>query len=112
MANILIIYDSESDRRFTELAVPYVKEGVDRVSGMEVRVRHVDEATTEDVFWANGMAIGCPTHLGGVSWKMKRWWDERTPDIWFKTMASSRCLSLRPAVSAVEVNWPARRCPS
>jgi multimeric flavodoxin WrbA len=31
------------------------------------------------------IAIGHPTHLGGVSWKMKKWWDERTPDIWFKT---------------------------
>lgn len=85
MAKILIIYDSESDRKFTSTAVPYVKEGIEQVSGMEIRVKHVDEAETEDVFWADGIAIGCPTHLGGVSWKMKQWWDERTPDIWFKT---------------------------
>ena len=74
MAKILIIYDSESDRKFTSTAVPYVKEGVEQVSGMEIRVRHVDEAETEDVFWADGIAIGCPTHLGGISWKMKKWW--------------------------------------
>ncbi len=85
MGKILIIYDSESDRRFTETMVPLVKEGVEMVDGMDIRVRHVDEAETEDVFWADGIAIGCPTHLGGVSWKMKKWWDERTPDIWFKT---------------------------
>lgn len=85
MAKILIIYDTDSDRRFTETMVPYVKEGVERVEGMEIRVRHVDDAETEDVFWADGIAIGCPTHLGGVSWRMKKWWDDRTPDIWFKT---------------------------
>lgn len=85
MAKILIIYDTDSDRRFTELAVPYVKEGVELVDGMEIRVRFVDDAKTEDVFWADGIAIGCPTHLGGISWRMKKWWDDRTPEIWFKT---------------------------
>ena len=85
MANILIIYDSDSDRKFTSTAVPYVKEGVEAVGGHEIRVKYVDDAETEDVFWADGIAIGCPTHLGGVSWRMKKWWDDRTPDIWFKT---------------------------
>ena len=85
MAKILIIYDSESDRKFTSSTVPFVEEGVESVPGMELRVRHVDEAETEDVFWADGIAIGYPTYLGGVSWKIKQWWDERTPDIWFKT---------------------------
>ena len=64
MGKILIIYDSESDRKFTSTMVPLVKEGIERVDGMEVRIRHVDEADTEDVFWADGIAIGCPTHLG------------------------------------------------
>ena len=83
MAKILIIYDSESDRKFTSTMVPLVREGIEAVPGMEIRVRNVDEAETEDVFWADGIAIGCPTHLGGISWKMKKWWDDRTPDIWF-----------------------------
>ena len=85
MGKILIIYDSESDRQFTSTMVPLVKEGVQQVEGMEIRIKSVDEADTEDVFWADGIAIGCPTHLGGISWRMKKWWDERTPDIWFKT---------------------------
>lgn len=85
MGKILIIYDSESERRFTETMVPLVKEGAASVGDMEVRVRSVDEAESADVFWADGIAIGCPTHLGGISWKMKKWWDERTPEIWFKT---------------------------
>ena len=50
MANILIIYDSESARKFTSTTVPYVEEGVESVPGMEIRVRHVDAAETEDVF--------------------------------------------------------------
>jgi NAD(P)H dehydrogenase (quinone) len=85
MGKILIIYDTDSDRRFTETMVPLVKEGAESVDGMEVRVRHVDDAKTEDVFWADGIAIGCPTHLGNISWRMKKWWDDRTPEIWFKT---------------------------
>ncbi|WP_223475544.1 flavodoxin family protein [Oricola indica] len=85
MGKILIIYDTDSDRRFTETMVPFVREGAESVGGMELRVRFVDDAKVEDVFWADGIAIGCPTHLGGVSWRMKKWWDDRTPDIWFKT---------------------------
>lgn len=85
MAKILIMYDTDSDRRFTETMVRFIKEGAETVSGMEVRVRHVDEATPDDVFWADGLAVGCPTHLGGISWRMKKWWDDHTPDVWFKT---------------------------
>lgn len=88
MGKILIIYDSESDRRFTESSVKYVKQGVERISGMEIRVRLVDEAETEDVFWADGIAIGCPTHLGGISWKMKQWWDDALQIFGLRPMAS------------------------
>lgn len=65
--------------------VPLVKEGVEAVERMEIRERHVDDAVTEDVFWAGGIAVGCPTHLGNISWRMKKWWDDRTSEIWFKT---------------------------
>lgn len=85
MGKILIIYDTDSDQRFTESMVPFVREGVERVGGMEVRVRFVSDAVADDVFWADGIAIGCPTHLGGVSWRMKKWWDDNTPNVWFKT---------------------------
>ena len=71
---VLILYDSDSDRQFTSTAVPLVRQGVESVSGMETRARKVTEATPEDVAWADGIAIGCPTHLGGVSWRMKQWW--------------------------------------
>lgn len=85
MGKILIIYDTDSERRFTETMVPLVQQGVETVEGMEVRVRHVDDAVTEDVFWADGIAVGCPTHLGNISWRMEKWWDDRTPETWFKT---------------------------
>lgn len=85
MGNILIMYDTDSDRRFTETMVPLVEEGVRSLEGMDVRVRFVDDCTTDDVFWADGIAIGCPTHFANISWRMKQWWDERVGDIWFKT---------------------------
>ena len=75
MGKILIIYESASDRQFTSTMVPLVKEGIELVEGMEVRVRNVEDAETQDVFWADGIAIGCPTSFGGISWKMKKWWD-------------------------------------
>lgn len=53
MAEILIVYDSASDRKFTAGSVKYVRESVERASGMEIRVKYVDDAETEDVFWAD-----------------------------------------------------------
>jgi len=85
MGNILILYDTDSDRRFTETMVPLVEEGASSVEGMDVRVRFVDDAQIEDVFWADGIAVGCPTHFANISWRMKKWWDDRVHDIWQKT---------------------------
>lgn len=85
MGKILIIYDTDSDRRFTETMVPHVKDGIESLDGMEVRVRFVDDCKTADVFWADGIAIGCPSHFANISWRMKKWWDDRVEDIWFKT---------------------------
>lgn len=85
MGKILIMYDTDSDRRFTETMVPLVEEGANMVDRMEIRVRNTETCTVEDVFWADGIAVGCPTHFANISWRMKKWWDERVGDIWFKT---------------------------
>ena len=38
----------------------------------EVRVRSVEEASSADVEWCDGLAVGSPTNMGVLSWKMKR----------------------------------------
>lgn len=80
MGNILVLYDSESGntRRMAEL----VAEGAAIGAHVEVRLRKVDEATPDDVRWCDGLALGSPTHLGTMSWKMKRFWDNMVDPLW------------------------------
>jgi NAD(P)H dehydrogenase (quinone) len=49
-----------------------VAEGAESIADMEVRLRKVEEATPEDVLWCDGLALGSPTNMGLLSWKMKR----------------------------------------
>ncbi len=49
---------------------------------MAVRSRNINEALASDVMWADGVALGSPTNLGVMSWKMKKWWDDRSEDLW------------------------------
>lgn len=81
MANILILYET-NNRGYTETMARLVAEGAGTVDGADVRTRSIDEAESDDVLWADGIALGSPTNLGGISWRMKRWWDERSFDIW------------------------------
>lgn len=80
MGNIFVLYDSQSG--YTAQMAAYVAEGARSVPGSDVRLRSVDEASREDVLWCHGLAVGSPTHMGGMSWKMKRFWDERTDGLW------------------------------
>lgn len=81
MANILVLYDS-NNRGYTAKMAALVLEGASSVPGIELRLRSVDEATTLDIVWAHGIALGSPTNLGGISWRMKKWWDERSFELW------------------------------
>ena len=89
---ILILYDSSSN--CTEKMADLIAEGALLVDYTEVRIRavpgepnHWDRspetrvtqhpiATYEDIYWADGIACGSPTNLGGISWRMKKFWDE------------------------------------
>jgi len=59
-----------------------VAEGARSVEGTEVKLKRVDEATKEDILWADGLAVGSPTNMGIVSWKMKKFFDEVIGDLW------------------------------
>jgi NAD(P)H dehydrogenase (quinone) len=39
------------------------------------------------VLWCDGPALGSPTNMGLLSWKMKRFWDEPMAPHWMKAGA-------------------------
>ena len=82
MRNVLVLYDSATGN--TKKMASNVAEGAKRVAGTRVRLKCIDEATKEDVLWCDGIAVGSPTHMGLVSWKMKRFWDGLGDDLWGK----------------------------
>src|SRR5262249_9678076 len=68
-----------------------VAEGAKSIPGTEVRVCKVGEARADDVLWSDGLAVGSPTNMGLVSWKMKRFWDEAMADQWMKVDGKIAC---------------------
>lgn len=82
MGKVLVLYDSATGhtKRMAEL----VAQGAGGVEGTEVRLLHIDQAAQDDVAWCDGIAVGSPTNMGVLSWKMKRFWDDIMRDLWGK----------------------------
>ncbi|HSV72998.1 MAG TPA: flavodoxin domain-containing protein [Chthonomonadales bacterium] len=80
MGKVLVIYDTKTGH--TGHMARRVAEGAESVHGTEVRLVSVDEATAEDVLWCDGVAVGSPTNMGTLSWRMKRFWDETAAGVW------------------------------
>ena len=80
MGKVLVLYHSESGN--TAKIAQFVAEGVRSVENIELRFKTIDEADADDLRWCDGLALGSPTNLGTVSWRMKQWWDELPPDLW------------------------------
>ena len=74
MGKVLILYDSASGN--TAKMAELVAAGAVGIQGIEVRMRRIEEASADDVLWCDGLAVGSPTNMGLLSWKMKRFWDE------------------------------------
>ena len=89
MGKVLVMYYSETGR--TKAMAELVAEGAAGVAGIEVRLKSVDEATGDDLFWCDGIALGAPTHLGSVPWKMKKWWDDLVESAWMKVDGKFGC---------------------
>jgi len=89
MNRVLVLYDSQTGNvaKMAEL----VAEGARRISETEVRLRSVAEATAEDVRWCDGLAVGSPTNMGLLSWKMKRFWDETMGASWMEIDGKIAC---------------------
>jgi len=89
MGKVLVLYDSASGN--TKKMAELVAKGAAKVPGTEVRLKSVDEATPEDVLWCDGLAVGSPTNMGTISWKMKRFWDEAMSEHWGKIDGKIAC---------------------
>lgn len=89
MNRILVLFDSKTGNvaRMAEL----VAEGANSVADTEVRIRSVAEATSDDVVWCDGLAVGSPTNMGILSWRMKRFWDETMREQWMKVDGRIAC---------------------
>ncbi|MFM7815332.1 MAG: flavodoxin family protein [Verrucomicrobiota bacterium] len=89
MNRVLVLFDSQTGnvRRMAEL----VAEGAQTIADTEVRLRLVEEATADDVRWCDGLAVGSPTNMGILSWKMKRFWDETMGPAWMQVDGKIAC---------------------
>ncbi|MBI5387255.1 MAG: flavodoxin domain-containing protein [Verrucomicrobia bacterium] len=89
MNRILVLYDSATGN--TAKMARHIADGAATVPDTEVRLRSLDEAKPEDVVWCDGLAVGSPTNMGLLSWKMKRFWDETMGDQWMKIDGKIAC---------------------
>lgn len=80
MAHILILYYSQSGN--TAKMAELVAEGVAEIEGHEVKRLPLSEASADDVVWADGLAMGAPTHMGSIPWEVKKFWDIDLADKW------------------------------
>src|SRR6187200_892517 len=89
MGKVLVLYHSASGN--TAVMARLVVEGAGMIPDTEVRLREVDEATPDDVYWCDGLAVGSPTNMGILSWKMKRFWDETMGEHWMEIDGKIAC---------------------
>lgn len=87
---ILVLYQSNTGN--TEKMAELVAEGARCIPDVEVRLRNIDNANASDVLWCDGIALGSPTHMGLLSWKMKRFWDEEMLSHWSKIDGKIGCV--------------------
>ena len=88
MAKILILYYSRTGN--TAKMARYVAEGAEEVPGAEIRLKPVDQASKDDIYWCDGIALGSPTQLGTVAAEMKQFWEGLLPD-WQKIDGKIGC---------------------
>ncbi len=89
MGKVLVLYDSRSGN--TAKMAALVADGARSIPDIEVRVRNLDDAVADDVLWCDGIAVGSPTNMGILSWKMKRFWDETMNSHWMKVDGKIGC---------------------
>lgn len=88
MGKILILYDSHGG--YTFKMAELVAKGAAEIPDMEVRMLTVENATSKDILWCDGIAVGTPTHCGLLSTGLKDFWDH-VVDIWGKVDGKIGC---------------------
>jgi NAD(P)H dehydrogenase (quinone) len=89
MNRILVLYDSKAGN--VAKMAKLVAEGAATIPETEVRLRSLDEAKADDVLWCDGIAVGSPTNMGVLSWKMKRFWDDTMNEHWMNIDGKIGC---------------------
>jgi NAD(P)H dehydrogenase (quinone) len=89
MGKVLVLVHSASGN--TAKMAALVAEGAAEVPGTEVRLRDLAAATPDDVLWCDGIAVGSPTNMGILSWKMKQFWDDAMGPHWGKVDGKIGC---------------------
>ena len=89
MNRTLVLYDSKTGNVARMAAL--VAEGAATIGSTEVRLKSVDEASPADVVWCDGLAVGSPTNMGILSWRMKRFWDETMGPHWMEVDGKVAC---------------------
>lgn len=82
MPLVHIVY--HSTKGHTERLAEAAAEGAQRVSGISTRLIRVEEAREEHVTQCQGLILGCPTHMGNVSARMKLFMDEVMSPVWVR----------------------------
>lgn len=82
MVKLLVLYDSATGN--TKSMAEYVAMGAKSNLKCEVKLLSVNEATKADLLWCDGLAVGAPTNMGILSWKMKKFFDDECNDLWGK----------------------------
>jgi len=90
MAKVLILYHSISGH--TRRMAEYVAQGAMKIASTETRLLSIEDAGKDDIHWCDGLAVGSPTHLGVMSWKMKEFWDRNTDGVWGQTDGKIACV--------------------
>lgn len=88
MGKVLVLYHSTEGN--TKKMAKLVADGAGLIPGIKIRLKSIDEATTDDILWCDGLAAGSPTHLGTVSAAMKKFWEDNI-DIWQKIDGKIGC---------------------
>ena len=89
MGKVFVQYYSETGH--TKQMAELVAEGARMVDGIEVRLKTIEASSPDNVLWADGIALGAPTHLASVPWKVKKFWDGITDECWSKIDGKFGC---------------------
>lgn len=90
MGKILILYDSKSGN--TEKMAHYIAQGAELAGCHNVRILKIENANSNDILWCDGLAVGSPTNMGILSWKMKKFWDDLGKELWGKIDGKIGCV--------------------